>query len=184
MKYTFEDTLWNAFGMETYSYLKDNVRLLLDGTNEQIREYKKKFVAFYRVRRNKEKWIDPFFEIFKEAIIDKKRTFNKYLKKIKKKCKHNNKEQTELSFTSKMLHTIDPNKFPILDSRVLSSLGIKNDNDAYMNLCSKIDNELLKNKKFKDLMKKIRDEVFEKLNESVTNYKLVDIILYSNPDID
>jgi hypothetical protein len=176
--FTFEKTIWNAFAMDDYFYLV-NEAICLNGTDSgKINRYMTKFVSFYRVRRHEEKWIKPFFGIFKQALSDNDLSFGKYLDLVKKNCVHNDKHQIEMSFTSKMLHTIRPGKFPILDSRVLSALKIPNNSNAYSALNDAID-KISRECALKHTTEKIRETLAKNLgNNELSEYKVVDIILY------
>lgn len=89
--------------------------------------FAKKFVGFFRVRRNKQ-WREAFFAFFLELKLKKKNVsredFAPTLQALANRLKSidNVKTTIEPSFVSKMLHTINTD-LPIWDSVVLSKLS-------------------------------------------------------------
>lgn len=178
---THSEAIWNAFELDTYLYLinLDNESVLDD------EEYQRIFCGYYKVRRNKEKWIKPYFKIFKQAYINKKKlnahSFHKYLKMVEQKCVHGGKKQEEISFVSKMLHTVKPSIFPIFDSRVREALSIPtyvNNVDAYQMMCNEY-----KKMKVSLAYKKEKKALLSLLSKykktiKLSNYKILDILHY------
>ena len=76
------------------------------------------------MRRSKE-WYRGYYEVFKEykcktsdySIVD---ILNDLYK-----IDNNGKHMVDLSFASKMLHTLKPKKFPIYDNMVAKALNLK-----------------------------------------------------------
>lgn len=176
--FTFEKVIWNALAMDDYYFLVNQAKCLNGTDNVAIQNYINKFVSFYKVRRHKETWIKPFFRIFKQALNDDSLNFEKYLTFVEDECIQNKKHQIERSFTSKMLHTIRPDKFPILDDNVLSALDIPNNADAYAVLNNKI-NTITKNPAFKRTMAQLRRVLAKNLGQNkLSEYKIADLILF------
>lgn len=81
------------------------------------RAYQHNYNGFYRVRRGAD-WQKVYYEIF-EREKNNEPHFDKILTEI-----YDRTGNTEMSFTSKMVHSIDPNK-PIRDQYVLANLGLE-----------------------------------------------------------
>lgn len=80
------------------------------------RDFQKKFVSFYRVRRSREKFLNKYFELMQELRYKNDISFRDVLTRIEL---INGK--MEVSFSSKLLATIDISK-PIWDANVLKSM--------------------------------------------------------------
>ena len=84
-----------------------------------------KFNGFYRIMRRSKEWYRGYYEVFKEykcktsdySIVD---ILNDLYK-----IDNNGKHMVDLSFASKMLHTLKPKKFPIYDNMVAKALNLK-----------------------------------------------------------
>ena len=178
---TYSEAIWNALGLNTYIYLID----LGNGSILDDEVYQKVFCGFYKVRRNKDNWIKPYFEIFKDAYKNKKhlntQSFQKYFDMVQQRCVHGGKNQEEASFVSKMLHTIKPSFFPIFDSRVKKALSIPENVkniEAYKIMCKKYKN-MIASSDFKKEKKAILSLLskYKKTNK-LSNYKILDILHY------
>ena len=97
---------------------------IIDTTNFNA-ELKKMFSAYYRITPHRNvKWQNSYYKIF-----------NKYRNKRDKKDSFGIKDilfdvykatgNVEFSFTSKMLHSLYPKKYPIYDSLVTKELELK-----------------------------------------------------------
>ena len=82
------------------------------------RDFQTLFDGFYRVRRS-EKWRNDYFALFEKAKGIKDISFQEIFDEV---CNIN--QHIEVSFSSKMLATLNPKK-PIWDRNVLSIVGIK-----------------------------------------------------------
>lgn len=98
-------------------------------------EYQKNFTSYYRVRRDKE-WLEKYYKFMEDHKNDGCLTFEeilRYLSGIPHKVRKSSKSpdgiatSVEISFSSKMLATIYPYKYPIWDSQVIRAIGIKVD---------------------------------------------------------
>ncbi len=101
-----------ARGLEKYWWLQSELHrcdVAID------REYQRRFVGFYRVRRNAP-WREAFFRLL-ESGKSKPPTINHVLKHM-----HAVAGRIEASFASKLIATIDPG-MPVIDSVVLKNLG-------------------------------------------------------------
>lgn len=85
--------------------------------------WQKKFVTFYRVRRD-EAWRKKYFDLMAK-YLGKKPTFDTVLDEL-----HAKTGRVEASFASKLVATLDNTK-PIWDSKVLTNLGCKNTIKSY-----------------------------------------------------
>lgn len=168
-----------ALGIATYLDLNrsvDKVNVANDFN------FQRKFNGFYKLRQRPEDWYKHYYNVF-EMIKNKiksdkgKITIDVVLKEIYERTK-----TIELSFSSKMLHTLSPSKYPIYDSRVKKALGLNN-------LFGKTWKEKIKdaNDIYKDLIDKYKDkefdsvvEIFDKVlpNTGLSRIKKIDTILY------
>lgn len=169
--------IYKSLQLDIYTYLINNVNLILNDDESYI----KKFNSYYRLRRNKNNWLKPYYNIFKEALLNKDNLkltdFNYYLNKVNNNCIHNGRHQNEVSFTSKMLHTIRPDIFPIYDSQARLSIGL-NEMD-YLEYVAILDDILINdiniNNQINDLKKLLKPNL---LNEFISNYKWLDLYLF------
>ena len=82
-------------------------------------EFKRAFVSFYRVRCP-QWWIDGYFVILQEMRSRKDVSIRVILERL---CEMSGGRRIDLSFASKMLHTIQPD-MPIWDSVVATNLDL------------------------------------------------------------
>ncbi|MBR4770905.1 MAG: hypothetical protein IK090_08285 [Clostridia bacterium] len=165
-------------------------------------EFAKKFVAFYRVRRN-EAWREAFFKLFDEirsksvapnfkTILE---TLHLRLKKLNEKAPQTVHSTIEASFVSKMLHTVNPD-MPIWDSIVLSKLGFAKEVQPYkmnslseqarLDKCEEVYNKLIDWYKGEDAekYKKQFDMDYPEYKEKLGRTKKIDFMLWGmNSDI-
>ena len=80
-------------------------------------EFQRAFNGYYRIRRN-EDWRNRYYALFRIARERNYTTFRQIITKLYKLTGN-----VEASFSSKMLHTLDPSK-PIWDQYVLQNLGL------------------------------------------------------------
>ena len=140
----------------------------------------KRFNYFYKLRQKPADWHGHYYRVF-ESI--KKRIINKndnisielVLGEIYSKTK-----TIEFSFSSKMLHTLLPSKYPIYDSRVKKALDLEDlDGDGYLDKissASRIYDELIKKYKELGCIADIFDKVLP--NTCLTRIKKIDTMLY------
>lgn len=105
-------------GFNNYEYLMKNKKHI------NTPKYQKKFDSFYRIRRNAD-WRKVYYDYFLKNFDNKSITFRDiiyYLFDNLPKTKNGN-EMVEASFSSKMLHTINP-EMPILDNNVLKNMNL------------------------------------------------------------
>lgn len=101
--------------LNTYYWLQDNLHLR--NVADDI-EYRRKFAGYYRMRFVSKQYRDSFFSLFETVKNDAELSFANIARQLfLVDGKH------EFSFTSKMLHTIDPDR-PIYDSQVDQVLQI------------------------------------------------------------
>lgn len=101
------------------------------------KDYQKNFTGYYRVRRDK-KWLQSYYEFMEQHKNDDPLTFEevlRYLSSVPHRVTKTIKNKSgmaatlEVSFSSKMLATINPN-YPIWDSQVVKALGIEVDDEV------------------------------------------------------
>ena len=110
------DCLETAFGLPTYVEIIQATKI---GGHFADDDFRKKFNAYYRVRQRKPAWYDAYYHLMEEQPI-KNRSFEELLREL---LLYGN---VEVSFSSKLLSTIDPNR-PIWDQYVLKNLGLYGD---------------------------------------------------------
>lgn len=159
-------------------------------------KYQKNFINYYRVRRDKE-WLEKYFKFMQDHKNDKDLTFETILRylsgiahKVRKSSKNPNGMATsvEVSFSSKMLATIYPDKYPIWDSQVMCALGISVDKtlcgeekiqniiDAYSKLTKEIEYYIASDEG-KECMR-LFDEVFPNYRD-ISSFKKIDFYLWN-----
>lgn len=159
-------------------------------------EYQKNFTSYYRVRRDKE-WLRKYYKYLQKNKDNEDITFETILRylyktphKVKKSSKHpDGKAKTvEVSFSSKMLATIKPDKYPVWDKQVIKALGItvyeslndedkiKNSIEAYKELTEKI-NDYAESDEGKECIS-LFDEVFPKYKD-ISPLKKIDFYLWN-----
>lgn len=119
----------------------------------------------------KQSFQKPYYEIFKEVYKNSggnKREIEYVLNEIYSRCRKKGKQTVELSYASKMLHTLEPDRFPIWDSVLIPRK--KNDSNG-----NPIPQHFaipafggIKNKKFTDVSKAV-DE-YNKYVEAFKRY--------------
>jgi len=114
VKTILEKRLAESLGLDKYQYIMDHV-MNTDVSKESV--FQRTFNGFYIVRRNEE-WRRKYYSYF-ESIKHTQPTFEEILTYLYK-----NTGNIELSFSSKMLATILPEK-PIWDKYVVKNLNIK-----------------------------------------------------------
>lgn len=180
-KIKLQEGIYNLCGF--YKYEKT-----LNLSNIQSKIYQKNYVSFYRLRRDRD-WIKEYFNIldnyYKKHQKGQKYCFRDILQDLynvpSKSKKGKYQPKIEMSFASKLLHTIDPN-FPIWDSQVRKKLGINDsiktidDGDkAYKKLCACYAS-MKNDPQFKTLVSNF-DSLFPKFS-GVTETKKIDFYLW------
>ncbi len=102
--------------------LKDYLKImdLFNKLDEPTEEFKKVFNKFYTLKRKPVYFRNEYYSCL---FSNKNNKDLKYEDVIKKLSKITNKE--EKSFSSKLLHTINPTKYPIIDRIVSNFIGLK-----------------------------------------------------------
>lgn len=117
-----DEAIANACGLKRY---KKIISDLYRYDVSQDEDYRKNFVAYYKVRRDKD-WLDKYFKYLQDNKQNKSLTFEEvfdFLSSIEHNTKYGKKCTEEVSFSSKLLATINP-EYPIWDSRVIKFLEI------------------------------------------------------------
>ncbi len=99
-------------GIEKYNFLQNNLYNTDISINE---EYKKTYKNFYKMSRRGHIFCEKYFLIMEKLKNSKNINFETIFEEVYKI-----KNTNEISFTSKMLHSINP-KYPIWDSIVTKS---------------------------------------------------------------
>ena len=99
-------------GAGEYRQLQSELR---DRDVSRDHDYQRRFVGFYRVRRDA-RWRDAFFQML-QSCKSQPLTIEAVLHRL-----HEATGQVEASFASKLVATINPN-LPVIDSVVLRNLG-------------------------------------------------------------
>jgi hypothetical protein len=107
----FEDLLAAALGLDKYDEI-------ISHNDSSSITFRRKFNTYFRVRRSPI-WQEAFYSIFGSHWNSKKVTFKQIIWNLYEKT-----GQVEPSFSSKMLHVINP-EMPIWDQYVLKNLGFK-----------------------------------------------------------
>lgn len=150
-----DEAIANACGLKRY---KKTISDLNRYDVSQDNDYQKNFVAYYKVRRDKD-WLDKYFKYLQDNKQNKSLTFEEvfdFLSSIEHNTKYGKKCTEEVSFSSKLLATINP-EYPILDYNVKSFLGIKIPQN----------HEISQNLKVKN---KAIIEAYQRLKESIDNF--------------
>ncbi len=143
--------------------------------------FQRKFVAFYRVRRN-EAWRAEYFRLMEQYRKRKDVSFGEVLLRL-----HQTVGQVEASFSSKMLATLNT-EMPIWDSNVLTALRLSlkgnkpelklsNAVVLYDRICRWY-KEFLQTDNAKDLLRRFDTEFPEYI--SLSDVKKIDFILWAS----
>ena len=149
-------------------------------------EFRKLFNGFYKIRQKSQEWYDKYYELL-EKQKNEQRTFEEILIQL-----NNVKPSVEVSFTSKLIATINPD-MPIWDQYVLRNLGLMDE----WTKCN-ADSKEERIKKAVEIYEKIQalylefqlsdegkkcieviDEVLPQYADRITNTKKIDYILWS-----
>lgn len=104
-------------GVEKYLYIMNNLKSTKVDTYKS--EFQTKFNGFYRIRQRSEIWYKTYFKILENNKYNKDITLNEILLAM-----YNVSGNVEISFSSKLLHTINP-YMPIYDKEVLNKTNIR-----------------------------------------------------------
>ena len=125
--------LADRFQMDKYLYLIDKVKDSSFDITEDAEGFQKKYNGFWNLRRNKT-WRDEYYKYFqriRQRDSENLPSFKEILEnvsRINKELNDHSKMQSqnwiEVSFSSKMLATLNPD-MPVWDSRVINTLGIR-----------------------------------------------------------
>ncbi len=96
-------------GIEKYTFLQNNLYCVDVANNE---EYKNNYKNFYRMARRGKTFCNQYFSIMENLKNVKNIDFETIFEQV-----YTIKNTNEISFSSKMLHSLNP-KFPIWDSIV------------------------------------------------------------------
>jgi hypothetical protein len=114
MKAALEKTVIGE-GLKKYLYIMENLHKVDVSCDK---DFQKVFNNFYRVRRDSE-FRAAYYKFMQRNKNNKAVTFEKILRYL-----HEKDGKVELSFSSKLLHTINPD-FPIWDQYVTGNIGLQ-----------------------------------------------------------
>lgn len=103
-------------GAKTYAQIMKIFNEKRDISND--REFQRRFTGFYKIRRDRELFLNHYYSYMQKIRNDENITFEQILKDIYSFQKH-----FEPSFSSKLLATLNPN-MPVWDKYVLQNMGI------------------------------------------------------------
>lgn len=103
-------------GINKYLFIMNNLNSV--DVSVYKSEFQTKFNGFYRVRQRSEDWYKTYFAILER---NKSNTFLGFYDVLFEM--YNEFDRVETSFSSKLLHTVNPN-MPIYDSKVIEALSI------------------------------------------------------------
>ena len=167
------------YALSFNKYIEIMERYRIENIKES-KEFQTVFNNFYKLGRHKKEWYKSYYSVFENNKNNKKVNFCKLLKEIENKTK-----TVEISFASKMLHTINPN-YPIYDSNVKEVLKLRNvkgeNNKQKIESACEIYNDLREKYKNLKYLVKIFDDIFPSVNMS--SIKKIDTILYWKGEYD
>lgn len=146
--------------------------------------FTRRFNKFYRIMRRSKEWYKGYYKVFKKYKI---KTSNYSIDDILKdlyRIDNNGKHMIDLSFASKMLHTLKPKKYPIYDSMVAKALDLNKVKYSKQNVEKRIKdsvdlyNDLLDMYKKKDVkhLASIFDKAFPR--EPISDIKKADFLIW------
>ena len=204
---------WKGSGVAKYALIMNSrYKANFNPSNDKI--FQLLFCDFYGLNSNGyqvKEFIVPYFSLFNDVLNDKNKQNIKYiLEGIQRECKRLNSKTNkltemgfELSYASKMLHTISPSSYPIWDSKLIPSKqsgkydhfanpvygGIRNKHDfkdvdaavseyiKYVNCFNKYLNSRGNENSLGGIdLINLFDKAFP--NSSITNIKKIDFILW------
>lgn len=110
----FGKVLADALGLEKYKLILK----IYDEHGVDNISFQRSFNSFFKVRRNSA-WRETFYSVFLKCSNQKDVSFKEIITTL-----YAMTNQIEPSFSSKMLHVINPN-YPIWDQYVIKNLGLK-----------------------------------------------------------
>ncbi len=173
--------------LDKNSSIKKYVEIMetINGPDFELTDaFKKKFNGFYRIGRRNKNWYKAFYGLFEDFLSGNNYNFGEVLIKLFKET-----GQIEPSFSSKLIHTFNPD-LPIWDSIILKSLGLqcsdlKNDTDRIEEdilIYNQICNEFVSHINDEGVVEAITkfDLKFVKYKDKISRTKKLDFILWSN----
>lgn len=170
----FGKVLADALGLEKYKLI---LKIYDDHGVDNI-SFKLNFNSFFRVRRNSA-WREIFYSVFLKCSNQKNVSFKEIITTL-----YAMTNQIEPSFSSKMLHVINPN-YPIWDQYVIKNLGLKltGNKETKLHNAIKIYDDIIK--WYEDYMvsktgKDFIDEFDHRLPKfkDISNVKKIDSVLW------
>jgi hypothetical protein len=175
-KYVYSEPIISD--LKKYQYIM-NTLYKTDVSSDTI--FRKTFNGFYKIRSKPAHFYEVYYDFLQKHKKDKVPQFNEILRYLYEEC-----GTLEASFTSKLLHTINPS-LPIWDSVVLARLGLKGTDSSlpidlrYIKSQSTYDSLIIWYKSMQDTedgQKVI--EIFDKTyhDNGITDIKKIDFIMW------
>ena len=143
-------------------------------------EFQKLFNKYYQVNPKSKEWLSNFYKLFQKAKAnnyDFETVLNMFYKKMKR---------VELSFCSKMIHTINP-KNPVVDQYILWKMGFNPKESLrgkperaiiiYNDICKQYDTHM-SDEAVVDVLKKFDNDFSD--YTAIENIKKLDFIFWSD----
>lgn len=158
----------------------------ITGDSDEAKNFRKKYNAYFRVRRNEE-WQQKYYEFMQKHRTDENLQFEDVIKYLNENCETKNGNGcVEPSFASKLLAVINTS-CPIWDSIVLENLNLKRYSnkgvdkaiDGYKKL-NDIYNEFINSEKGKEEIEKFKKyfrDFYSKIDE-ISDTKIVDCLIW------
>lgn len=108
------DSLETAFNLKVYTAIMNEAGKI---DFAATKDFRSKFNGFYRVRQRSKEWYDKYFKL----MVEQKTANLSFETLLREMYNVDRKGKIEVSFVSKLVATIDPNK-PIWDKFVLKNL--------------------------------------------------------------
>lgn len=176
----YKNTDWTKIqkGYDDYLFIMKNMHIFDN-------EFKKNFASFYKLDQGMRNTNDKksFFNLLKECINNQQDDYATVIKKLSLKTGRN-----EMSFTSKIVATINPDK-PIIDRIVLGHFKISRPSYGVLehriskgiNIHKEIEEEYLQflnSKLGEELMDIFNKRIKQQHDFKITNIKKLDFILW------
>ena len=176
------ECLKTSFGLDRYL---DIIRKVNESNFKADDEFRKQYNSFFRVRQRSAEWYNCYFQLLEEQKRNKL-DFQSILELLENKF-----NKVEVSFSSKLLATVDPN-CPIWDQYVLKNLNLydewnqskKKNNEHRIQDAVRIYEQIkteykifLKSNEGKACIAEF-DKILPDYKEKISNIKKIDFMLY------
>lgn len=171
------DVILTKKGIDKY----EKIMALFYQTNvSENNDFQHLFNGFYQIRRNRE-WRNVYYDLL-EKLKNKNVSIDKIITYL---YKNTPQHKIELSFSSKLLHTLNPN-MPIYDKNVAQKIGLNSikpywDTEKKISVSISIYNELINWYKTEKSLKYLQKfNILFPNHDIISNTKKIDFILWRN----